>query len=132
MALSVRIVTSFPRGDRTPDSILWEGVIEVQNPDKIVPEGQPGAGYPERVLKGQVKLVNGGNGPFVGTPSRKTNDGRYFNYYDLGPSLQRLILPAIQQAYEDSIDAAGSSPAPAATSGDLVSEAAAAFDDLAF
>ena len=134
MALAVRIVTSFPRGERTPDSILWEGVVEVQNPDKIVPEGQPGAGYPERVLKGQVKLVNGGNGPFVGTPSRKTNDGRYFNYYDLGPSLQRLILPAITQAYEDSIGAEGSSPAPTATSGSAATVSAAqdTFADLNF
>ena len=128
MALSVRIVTVFPRGDRTPDSILWEGVIEVQNPDKIVPEGQPGAGYPERVIKGQVKLVRGANGPFVGTPSRKTNDGRYFNYYDLGPSLQRLITPVLLEAYEETV---GETPTPD-TNGNVVQAAQDTFDDLNF
>ena len=96
---------------------------QATDPDKMTDKG-----YPERVLKGQVKLVNGANGRFIGTPSRKTADGRYFNYFDLGPSLQRLITPVLEQAFEDSIDSAGSTPAPSAT----VQAAHDTFDDLNF
>lgn len=123
MTLDVRIVTTFPRGDRTPASIEWEGVIEVVNPDKMSEKG-----YPERVIKGQVKVVNGQNGRFIGTPSRKTADGRYFNYYDLGPSLQRLILPVL----EAEIDSLSSATGPEPTSGDLTGAAADEFSDLPF
>ena len=120
LALDVRIVTTFPRGDRTPASILWEGVVEVINPEK-----QNDKGYPERVIKGQVKVVKGQNGLFIGTPSRKTADGRYFNYFDLGPSLQRLILPVLQAAMDET------EPLPE-PSGDLTSAAADEFADLPF
>jgi hypothetical protein len=125
LALAVRIVTTFPRGDKTPASILWEGVVEVQNPDKVVPEGQPGGGYPERVVKGQMKLVRGKNGTFIGTPSRKTADGRYFNYYDLGPGLQRLIVPVLEA--EVAVD-----PAAPAEAESMVETAKDEFSDLAF
>ena len=123
MALQARIVTSFNLGERTPASILWEGVVEVVNPDRETDKG-----YPERVLKGQMKLVRGQNGNFIGTPSRKSSDGRYFNYFDLGPSLQRLILPVVEAAVEE----AGPAPAPASTGGDLTGAAQDDFSDLQF
>lgn len=125
MALVVRIVTTFARGERTPASILWEGVVEVQNPDKVVPEGQPGGGYPERIIKGQMKLVRRNDGgTFIGTPSRKTEDGRYFNFYDLGQSLQRLIIPVLEAEV-------GKDPAPAITPAVAEASAETASDEFA-
>ena len=122
MALQARIVHSFERTDSTPDAILWEGIVEVVNPEK-----ENDKGYPERLLKGTMKLVRGKNGNFIGTPARKGSNGEFYPYYELGQPFQRIIVPVLEAAFEEAI----STPEPS-TGGDLTSEAADSFSDLNF
>ena len=92
MAPTTHIVTSFPLRETTPPSILWEGVIEINNPDKLNAQG-----YPELVLKTQCKLINGSNGLFVAAPSQKSPEGEFFPIVKYGPGIQGLLRKAIEE-----------------------------------
>ncbi len=68
------------------------------------------------VVKG-FKIVEGTNGPFVGYPSRKNNDGEYndtvFAEADLKQEITQLAMDAYgSDVMQSSGAAAGGSPAP--------------------
>lgn len=66
------------------------------------------------VVKG-FKIVEGTNGPFVGYPSRKNNDGEYndtvFAEADLKQEITQLAMDAYGSAVVQSPGAAAESPA---------------------
>lgn len=57
------VAVTFDRGDRTPASILWSGVLEWTDPGRMNQWG-----FPTRVLRIQCSLMRGSNGPFLSMP----------------------------------------------------------------
>lgn len=105
MSVKARVSVTFPRGARTPENILWSGVVEWVNPEKVNERGNP-----ERILRVQCSMVRGKNGLFLSMPyvqrydadagrmvAVKNKSGYYVNYVDLGPGFAKSGLAAVEE-----------------------------------
>ena len=102
MALECAVRLSFRPGDRTPESVKWEGILEWSDPARPSPNGHT------RVLRLQCGMRMGPNGFFLTMPyvrkvengrivAARGNDGKYRNYADVGWEFQQTGVEAVMR-----------------------------------